>query len=63
MEELIKKTGNSIFKLVIVAAKRATEIYAGAPKLVEGNYGKPSTTALHEIAEGRVGMKPVVKQA
>ncbi len=58
MEGLIEKTGGSVYKLVILASKRAIELNQGAGKLVEANPNmKISTLALKEIAEGKVAMK------
>ncbi len=55
LETLLDKSGGSIYKLVVLAAKRALEIAEGQPKLVDTNASnKPSTIALYEIAEGRV---------
>lgn len=55
MEQLLDKSGGSIYKLVIVASKRALEIAEGQPKLVDMLItAKPSTIALQEIAEGKV---------
>lgn len=57
IEKLMEKTG-SIYKLVILAAKRALEISEGSPRLVEtGAKDKPAVIALREITEGKVGMK------
>ncbi len=56
-DELIKKTG-SLYKLVILAARRATELSEGAQRLVDAVAGEKATnTALREIAEGRVSLK------
>ncbi|MDI6605830.1 MAG: DNA-directed RNA polymerase subunit omega [Candidatus Omnitrophota bacterium] len=55
IETLLDKSDHSIYKLVILASKRALEIAEGQPKLVDANSStKPSTIALHEIAEGKV---------
>ncbi len=57
LEPLLEKIG-SIYKLVIVAARRALELNDGAPKLVEIDpKHKPSTIALAEVAAGKVSMK------
>ena len=57
VEKLLEKAG-SVYKLVIVAAKRALELSEGSPKLVAaGAKEKPALTALREIAEGKVGVK------
>ena len=58
VEDLLDKSGGSIYKLVILAAKRSLELAEGQPKLVDApSTMKPSTVALHEIAEGKVVYK------
>jgi DNA-directed RNA polymerase subunit omega len=57
VENLLDKTDNSIYKLVILASKRALELNEGSPKLVETESKKISTVALEEIREGKIGMK------
>ncbi len=58
LEKLLDKSNGSIYKLVILASKRALEIAEGQPKLVEVSSSmKPSTIALHEIAENKVYLK------
>ncbi|MDD5238024.1 MAG: DNA-directed RNA polymerase subunit omega [Candidatus Omnitrophica bacterium] len=60
LENLLDKSNNSIYKLVILASKRALEIAEGQPKLVGVDSStKPSTIALHEIAEGRIQSKKI----
>ena len=63
LENLLDKSDGSIYKLVILASKRALEIAEGQPKLVEASASvKPSTVALQEIASGKVKyqkIKPV----
>jgi len=60
LENLLDKSEGSIYKLVILASKRALEIAEGQPKLVVTNPSmKPSTVALHEIAEGKVKAKKI----
>jgi len=60
LEQLLDKNEKSLYKLVILASKRALEIAEGQPKLVDINSSvKPSTIALHEIAEGRVTYKKI----
>ena len=57
-ERLLDKSMGSIYKLVILASKRALEIAEGQPKLVSEDASvKPSTVALHEIADGKVEAK------
>ena len=54
VQDLINKT-NSVYKLVVMASKRAAELNAGAPKLIEADNGEKITTiVLKEIAQGRV---------
>jgi len=56
-DELLKKI-SSIYKLVIIAARRAVELSEGAQKLVETVVGEKATqTALREIIEGKVSLK------
>lgn len=55
-EDVLDKT-NSIYKLVILASKRALELNEGSPKLVETDSKKISTIALEEIRAGKIGMK------
>jgi DNA-directed RNA polymerase omega subunit len=58
IEQLLDKADNSIYKLVILAAKRTLEIAEGKPKLVETNSSlKPSSIALEEIAKGKVTLR------
>ncbi len=60
LEKLLDKSKGSIYKLVILASKRALEIAEGQPKLVEVNSStKPSTIALYEIANGKVQWKKI----
>jgi DNA-directed RNA polymerase omega subunit len=60
LENMLDKSDFSIFKLVILASKRALEIAEGQPKLVEADASmKPSTVALNEIAAGKVRYKKV----
>ena len=57
VEQLLEKAG-SLYKLVIIAAKRAMEISEGSPKLVSGGANeKPALAALREIAEGKIGIR------
>lgn len=53
IQDLLSKTG-SIYKLVILASKRALELNAGAPRMIETDNEKISSIALEEIAQGRV---------
>ncbi|MFH2138912.1 MAG: DNA-directed RNA polymerase subunit omega [Candidatus Omnitrophota bacterium] len=54
VEELLEKTG-SLFKLVLLAAKRTVELNEGsAARVVIVKNQKPASIALQEIAEGKV---------
>ncbi len=59
LEKLLEKTNKSVFRLVVLASKRALEISDGQPKLTEALsvLVKPSTIALQEIIEGKVKPK------
>lgn len=58
LESMLDKTEQSIYKLVILAARRALEIADGQPSLIEFVKGvKPSTIALLEIAAGKITFK------
>lgn len=60
LEKLLDKSNDSIYKLVILASKRALEIAEGQPKLVEADASvKPSTVALEEIASGKVQSRKI----
>ena len=50
----IFKDSDSIFKLTIIAARRAVELNNGANKLINTVTTKFSTIALEEIAAGKV---------
>ena len=53
VEELLKRCG-SMYKLVVLAAKRAKEIADGAPPLVQMDNKKVTSIALEEIRQGKV---------
>ena len=57
VEELLKQCP-SIYKLVVVAARRAKELAEGAPKLIETDIKKITTIALEEIRQRKVLYKP-----
>ncbi len=58
VEKLLDKSQNSIYKLVVMAAKRALEIADGQSKLIDIPASvKPSTVALYEIMAGKIGIK------
>lgn len=53
----IRKNADSIYKLTIIAAKRAVELNNGSQKLVDIDSTKFSTIALEEIRLGKVWYK------
>ena len=53
IDELLKRC-NSIYKLVVIAAKRAKELSEGSPKLIEADLKKITSIALEEIRQGKV---------
>ena len=55
IENLLPKAGDSIYRLVRMASKRALELSEGKPMLVEGvPVDKFTTIALEEINQGKV---------
>jgi len=56
IEELYDKTG-SLYKLVILASKRAVELNDVAAQLTEYEKDNISETTLKEIMEGKVSYK------
>lgn len=58
IDELLKRC-SSIYKLVVISAKRAKELSEGAPKLVSTNLKKVTSAALEEIHQGKVLCRPV----
>jgi DNA-directed RNA polymerase omega subunit len=57
LEGLLREKKGSIYKLVILASKRALEIEGGAPKLTANPSKKSTTIALQEIIQGKVDYK------
>lgn len=61
-EELLNKA-TSLFKLCNMAAMRAMELNSGMKKLVESDpREKVTTTAIREIAAGKVKLKELTKK-
>ncbi len=60
--EKIFKGSDSIYKITILAARRAVELNHGAKKLIETNTTRFSTIALEEVAAGKITYK-VKKQS
>ena len=58
MDALVQGKEKSIYKLVITAFRRALELGSGSEKLVQAQLNaKPTSVALKEIREGKVGYK------
>ena len=58
IEDLLDKANNSVYKLVVLAAKRTLELAEGQPRLVPADsLIKPANIALKEIAEGVIRIK------
>lgn len=57
LEEIVDRVG-SRYSVVVAAAKRARQLKEGAVPLVRCGSNNPLTIALHEIAAGKVVVKP-----
>jgi len=55
--EKIFKGSDSIYKITILAARRAVELNNGSKKLIETNTTRFSTIALEEVAAGKITYK------
>ena len=62
IDELVKQC-HSIYKLVVIAAKRAKELSEGAPKFVTTDLKKVTSIALEEIHQGKIVCKPSEEEA
>lgn len=62
MEDLLTRCG-SVYKLVILAAKRAKELAEGAPPLVKADTKKVTSLALQEIRQGKVFVEGMAQPA
>ena len=56
LENAINKVSNR-YMLVVLAAKRARQLNRGAKSQVESRHKKPTSNALEEIAQSRVGYR------
>ena len=55
LEKLIDKSHGSMYKLVILVARRALELSEGAPRLIDvPSDTRVTTLAMQEIAEGKI---------
>ncbi len=63
LENLLDKSGGSVYKLVRLASKRASELADNKPNLIDApNSQKLATIALREISAGKVVLKDVADQ-
>jgi DNA-directed RNA polymerase omega subunit len=63
LEDLLPKSGYSIYKLVRMAANRAVGLADGKPRLIESvSLPKVTTIALEEIKAGKVVSRDVADQ-
>ncbi|MBI3009691.1 MAG: DNA-directed RNA polymerase subunit omega [Candidatus Omnitrophica bacterium] len=53
IENLLERSGG-IYRLVILAARRAKELAEGAPPLIEASERKATSIALEEILQGKI---------
>ena len=58
VEEMLSRSNQSVYKLVLLAAKRALELADGKAKLIDfPSSNKTATIALEEILAGKVWLK------
>lgn len=63
IEHLLDNANGSMYKLVILASRRAQELGAGSEKLVDVNSNtKLTTIALKELEENKIGLKTKKKE-
>ena len=63
LENLLPKAGGSVYKLIRLASKRASELADNKPNLIDAPLSqKLTTTALKEIAAGKVVLEAVADQ-
>jgi len=53
LEELLTGKGNR-YRLAVIASKRARELNAGAPALIESEVRKTTSLALGEVLQGKI---------
>ena len=60
LEQLLPQAGFSIYRLGLMAGKRATELADGAPRLIDFPSSEKTTTiALEEICANKVMLKEI----
>jgi DNA-directed RNA polymerase omega subunit len=63
LENMLTKSAGSVYKLVRLASKRASELADNKPNLIDApNSQKLATIALQEISAGKVVLKEVADQ-
>lgn len=64
LEEVLDKVNGSLYKLVVLAAKRAAQISEGAQVLTENikKEDKPTIKALQELREGKIAYEILEKK-
>jgi DNA-directed RNA polymerase omega subunit len=63
LENLLPKSGGSVYKLIRLASKRASELADNKPNLIDAPLSQKLTTvALREIAQGKVVIKSVADE-
>lgn len=63
LENLLGKSGGSVYKLIRLASKRASELADNKPNLIDAPVSqKLATIALQEISAGKVVLKDVADQ-
>lgn len=63
LEKLLPRANHSIYRLVLMASKRAMELADGAHKLIDSPpSAKTATVALDEVLAGKVMLKEVAEQ-
>ncbi len=62
IDDLLKRCGG-LYRLVILAAKRAKEVSEGSPRLIETDTRKSTSVALEEILHEKVLYKPEEPEA
>ena len=60
LEELLTGKGNR-YRLTIIASRRARELNAGAPALIESEARKTTSLALEEVLKGKIKYERRVK--
>lgn len=56
IDELLKQC-HSIYKLTVMAAKRAKALSEGTPKFISSDMKKVTSIALEEIHQGKIALK------